>query len=43
MKRSIKHFVFTEIVFVVHVKDFVMKEGKPEFAHVGEGLFHYEL
>ena len=19
-----------------------MKEGKPEFAHVGEGLFHYE-
>ena len=27
---------------VVHVKDFVMKEGKPEFAHVGEGLFHYE-
>ena len=23
-------------------EDFVMKEGKPEFAHVGEGLFHYE-
>ena len=27
---------------MVHVKDFVLKDGEPEFAHVGDGLFHYE-
>ena len=34
--------LYGDRISVVHVKDFVMKEGKPEFAHVGEGLFHYE-
>ncbi len=33
--------LYGDRISVVHVKDFVMKEGK-QFAHVGEGLFHYE-
>lgn len=34
--------LYGDRISVIHVKDFVMKDGKPEFAHVGEGLFRYE-
>lgn len=29
-------------ISMVHMKDFVLQDGIPKFAHVGEGLFHYE-
>lgn len=34
--------LYGDRISMVHVKDFVMKDGQPEFAHVGDGLFHYE-
>ncbi len=34
--------LYGDRITMVHVKDFVLKDGKPQFAHVGEGLFHYE-
>ncbi len=34
--------LYGDRIGVIHVKDFVMKEGQPSFAHIGEGLFHYE-
>ena len=27
---------------MVHIKDFRMEGGEPQFEHVGDGLFHYE-
>ena len=34
--------LYGDKITMVHVKDFVLKDGEPEFAHVGDGLFHYE-
>ena len=34
--------LYGDRISMVHVKDFVLKDGEPEFAHVGDGLFHYE-
>lgn len=34
--------LYGDRVSVIHVKDFVMRDGQPEFAHVGDGLLHYE-
>lgn len=34
--------LYGDKISAVHLKDFVMTEHGPEFAHVGEGLFHYE-
>jgi len=34
--------LYGDRISAVHVKDFVMKDGEPGFAHIGEGLFHYE-
>ncbi len=34
--------LYGDRISVVHVKDFVMKDGEPEFAHVGTGLLHYD-
>ncbi len=35
--------LYGDRISMVHVKDFVLEEGKkPQFAHVGDGLFHYE-
>ena len=34
--------LYGDKISMVHVKDFVLKDGEPEFAHVGDGLFHYE-
>mgnify|MGYP000358675599 CR=1 FL=1 len=27
---------------MVHIKDFRMENGEPQFEHIGDGLFHYE-
>ncbi len=34
--------LYGDKITMVHVKDFVLKEGELQFAHVGEGMFHYE-
>lgn len=34
--------LYSDRISVIHLKDFVMKNGEPEFAHVGTGLLHYE-
>lgn len=34
--------LYGDKISVIHVKDFVMKEGEPAFAHVGEGLMDYK-
>ncbi len=34
--------LYGDRIGVVHMKDFVMEDGQPVFAHVGEGLMHYE-
>ncbi|MEG0564738.1 MAG: sugar phosphate isomerase/epimerase family protein [Hungatella sp.] len=34
--------LYGDRISMVHVKDFVMKDGEPGFAHVGEGLFDYK-
>lgn len=33
--------LYGDRITMVHIKDFRMKDGKPEFEHVGDGLFHY--
>ena len=27
---------------MVHIKGFVLENGRPKFAHVGEGMFNYK-
>ena len=34
--------LYGDRISMVHVKDFRMENGEPEFEHVGDGLFHYE-
>ncbi len=34
--------LYGDRISMVHVKDFVLRDGEPKFAHVAEGLFHYE-
>lgn len=34
--------LYGDKISMVHVKDFVLKDGEPEFAHVGDGLFNYK-
>ena len=34
--------LYGDRISAIHVKDFVMKDGQPEFAYVGDGLLHYE-
>lgn len=34
--------LYGDRISMLHVKDFVMKDGEPEFAHVGDGLFDYK-
>lgn len=34
--------LYGDRIGAVHVKDFVMVDGQPEFAYVGDGLLHYE-
>lgn len=34
--------LYGDRISMVHVKDFSMENGHPEFEHIGEGLFHYE-
>lgn len=34
--------LYGDRISMVHVKDFVLNDGQPRFAHVGDGLFHYE-
>ncbi|PNV62661.1 sugar phosphate isomerase/epimerase [Clostridium sp. chh4-2] len=29
-------------ITMVHIKDFVLENGRPKFAHVGEGMFNYK-
>lgn len=33
--------LFSDKISVVHMKDFKMTDGQPEFEHVGDGLFDY--
>lgn len=33
--------LYGDKITMVHVKDFVMKDGEPKCAHIGEGLFDY--
>ncbi len=34
--------LYGDRISMVHVKDFVMEDGEPKFAHIRDGLFHYE-
>lgn len=34
--------LYGDRISVIHVKDFVMKDGEPKFAFVGTGLLHFE-
>ena len=34
--------LYGDKISVIHMKDFTIKEGQPQFAHIGEGMFHYE-
>ena len=34
--------LYGDRISMIHIKDFVMKDGQQEFAYVGDGLFHYE-
>lgn len=34
--------LYGDRITMMHVKDFVMENGEPKFAHIGDGLFHYE-
>lgn len=34
--------LYGDKISAVHLKDFIMTAEGPQFAHVGEGLFHYE-
>lgn len=34
--------LYGDRITMLHIKDFRMENGKPEFEHVGDGLFHYE-
>lgn len=34
--------LYGDRISAVHVKDFVLVDGQPQFAFVGDGLFHYE-
>ncbi len=34
--------LYGDRITMLHVKDFIIEDGRPRFAHVGEGLFHYE-
>lgn len=35
-------FLYGDRVSMLHIKDFRMEQGEPQFEHVGDGLFHYE-
>ena len=34
--------LYGDKVSMLHIKDFRMENGEPQFEHVGDGLFHYE-
>lgn len=34
--------LYGDRIGAIHVKDFVMKDGEPSFANIGDGIFHYE-
>ena len=34
--------LYGDRISMVHIKDFRMEGGEPQFEHVGDGLFHYE-
>lgn len=34
--------LYGDRVSMLHIKDFRMENGEPEFEHVGDGLFHYK-
>lgn len=34
--------LYGDKISVIHVKDFTIKDGQPQFANIGEGMFHYE-
>ena len=34
--------LYGDRVSMLHIKDFRMENGEPEFEHVGDGLFHYQ-
>lgn len=34
--------LYGDRISALHVKDFVLENGQPKFAHVNDGLFHYE-
>lgn len=34
--------LYGDKITMVHIKDFLLKDGTPEFAHVGDGLFDYK-
>lgn len=34
--------LYGDRIGAIHVKDFVMKDGEPGFANIGDGIFHYE-
>lgn len=34
--------LYGDKISVIHVKDFTIKNGQPQFANIGEGMFHYE-
>ncbi|MCI9360361.1 MAG: sugar phosphate isomerase/epimerase [Hungatella sp.] len=35
--------LYGDRISVIHVKDFIIKDGAPQFANVGDGMFHYEV
>lgn len=34
--------LYGDRITMLHIKDFRMENGEPQFEHVGDGLFHYE-
>lgn len=34
--------LYGDRISMVHIKDFRMENGEPQFEHIGDGLFHYE-
>lgn len=34
--------LYGDRIGAIHVKDFVIKDGEPGFANIGDGIFHYE-
>lgn len=34
--------LYGDKISAIHVKDFTIRDRQPQFAHIGEGMFHYE-